>query len=721
MRSWIYLTVVFVFGCNTLVAQTEFPSGKPLFPPVTSWFDASVDQSQVDLMRSLDQPKDQPLQFALPVPVALNPSNAGFTVKKGGETVWVMAVASKGALSLNAILSPFNLPDGAYVYIYDEGHEVVRGAFTSESGKGTLPTLPVPGDRMVIESHFPGGTIPANAIGVSQIAHDFAGFFRLTSSKDIYYGRSGGCEVDLNCSINQKYLLSSRSVCRLLVAGTELCSGTLINNTGKDYKAYVLTANHCIESEGNALNTIFVFNYESPWCDGPDYSRQHSISGSILRASNTEIDFALVELSSFPSLVIRPYFSGWDITATLPASTYTVHHPQGDVKKISVDDNPPLSSSYPVSGYAPLGFWRILRWDLGTTEAGSSGGGLFDQNSRLRGTLTGGAANCANPENDYYAKLSRMFSISTVPASNLKPWLDPLSTGSTLVSGRDPYAWNISRSDTLRNISAGDPVQTELYPLPGYGYSTGTNSDNLIRYAEYFSFAGTGEIAWIRLNITKTVWINTADSIRVTVWGGGAVPGPAIVSKLINLQEVRDNLSLEVDFGRTVAVTGSFYAGYTVYYKTPPGTAQPQFAVSHSQPYTQPALNTAWFYTGTAWQPFTQHPSFPMAVSLDIIVIMVENSILNDISDPIVPNAQSMVFPNPFSRSVSFSMSDSARITSLTVYDNKGSVVSSTQYSNIFPGIITLDLPALASGVYHYILKNDSEILSGTIIKIDAD
>lgn len=721
MRSWIYFTVVCVFGCNSLVAQTEFPSGKPLFPPVASWYDASVDQSQVDLMRSLDQTKDQPLQFALPVPVSLNPSNAGFTVQKGGETVWVMAVASKGALSVNAILSPFNLPEGAYVYIYDEGREVVRGAFTSRSGNEILPTLPVPGDRMVIECHFPGGTIPGNAIGVSQIAHDFAGFFRLTSSKDIYYGRSGGCEVDLNCSINEKYLLSSRSVCRLLVAGTELCSGTLVNNTGKDYRAYVLTANHCIESEGNALSTIFLFNYESPWCDGPDYSRQHSISGSILRASNTEIDFSLVELSSFPSLVIRPYFSGWDITTTPPASTYTVHHPEGDVKKISVDDDPPLSTSYPVSGYASFGFWRILRWDLGTTEAGSSGGGLFDLNSRLRGTLTGGAANCANPENDYYAKLSRMFIISTVPSSNLKPWLDPLSTGSTLVNGRDPYAWNISRSDTLRNISAGDPGQTEIYTTPGYGYSTGTNSDNLTRYAEYFPFAGTGEIAWIRLHIANTAWINTADSVRVTVWGGGAVPGSAIASRLIKLQEVRGNFSLEVDFGRTIAVTGSFYAGYTVYYKTPPGSPQAQFAVRHSQPYIQPTLNTAWFYTGTAWKPFTQHPSFPMAVSLDISVIMVENSILNDIVDPIVPKSQSMVFPNPFSRSVTFSMSDSARVTSLTVYDNKGSVVSATKYSNIFPGFFTLDLPHLASGVYHYILKNDSEILSGTIIKIDTD
>ncbi|HUW93780.1 MAG TPA: trypsin-like peptidase domain-containing protein [Bacteroidales bacterium] len=721
MRGWIQVTIFVVFFSNTLFAQTEFSTGTPLFPPVSSWYEAAVDKSQIELMRSIDQPKDQPYQFALPVMVSLKPSNAGFIIRKGGETVWVIPVSSKGALSLNAILKPFRLPEGAYVYIYDENHEVIRGAFTSQSGTGILPTLPVPGDRMVIECHFPGNEIPDNAIGVSQIAHDFAGYFRLASSKDIYYGRAGGCEVDLNCSTNQKYLLSSRSVCRLLVAGTELCSGTLINNTGKDYKAYVLTAQHCVENAGNASSTIFVFNYVSPWCDGSDNSRQHSISGSLLRATNQDIDFSLVELSSFPSLVLKPYLSGWDITSTPPGSTYSVHHPEGDVMKISIDDNPPVTSSYPVSGYVSYGFWKILRWDLGTTEAGSSGGGLFDQNSNLRGTLTGGAATCVNPENDYYAKLSRMFSISTVPASNLKSWLDPLSTGATVVSGRDPYAWNLSRSDTLRNIPVNDPGQTDIYTLPGYGYSTGINSDSLIRYAEYIPFVGVGEIAWINLNIANTSWINTADSVRVYLWRGGATPGTAIASRLIKLQEVRDNFDLEVDFGRTIAVSGSFYVGYRVYYKATLSSPQVQFAVRHSQPYSQPSLNTAWFHDGTAWRPFTQHPSFPMAVSLYMNVIMIENSILNDINNPAAQGMESLVFPNPFSRSISFSISDTARLTTLTIYDNRGSVVSATRYNNISPGILTIELPSLPSGIYHYSLKNDSDIQSGTIIKIETD
>jgi len=165
--------------------QTEFTAGEPLFQDVTSWYELKVDSAQIGIMRSIDQPKDQPYQFAIPVQVNLTPENAGYTVRDGSETVWVMPVSSKGALSLNIILSPFDLPDGAYIYIYDYGRQIVRGAFTNESGtnKITMPLLPVPGDRMVLECHFPGKSITKGAIGVKQIAHDFAGFFGIAGTK----------------------------------------------------------------------------------------------------------------------------------------------------------------------------------------------------------------------------------------------------------------------------------------------------------------------------------------------------------------------------------------------------------------------------------------------------------------------------------------------------------------------------------------------------------
>lgn len=693
-------------------------------PAVEAWHEIDVDPLQVEMMRSVEQRKDQPYQFAIPVEVSLTPENAGFVVNRGNEAIWVMPVSSKGALSINLILSPFNLPEGAYIYVYDHAHKVVRGAYTRESGTSTLtmPLMPVPGEKLVLECHFPGRSIPLGSIGVKQVAHDFAGFFGLEGIKDLYYGRSGDCEVDVNCSTNSNYLRASRSVVRLLVSGAELCTGVLVNNTGSEYKAYILTANHCIDTVTQAANTIFVFNYLSPWCDGPDLTNMHSLAGSLLRAENPDIDFTLVELNQFPSLVLKPYLSGWDITPTVPSNTYTLHHPEGDVMKISIDDNAPISTSYPVPGYVANSFWRILRWELGATEPGSSGGPLFDPNGRLRGTLTGGGATCTEPTNDYYAKLSRMFNISTITSANLKPWLDPVSTGATVTSGRDPYAYNLSRSDTLRNMAASDPGTSDSYPLPGWGYSTGHNSDSLTRFAEYFNFSGTGEIAWVKLSIAAATYLTEADSVRVFLWNGGAQPGSVIASRMYRIREMKPDYEMEVDFGRTIKVTGSYYVGYAVYYKGKLSQPQPRFAVKHSAPWPLSAQNTAWFHNGTSWRPFTQHPSFPMSASLGISVIMVENSILNSIDDPNPEVTPLKVYPNPFTGSLSFSISGTGVTeTTLRLYDNSGRVVSAGEYRNAFPGVLTLELPWLAPGIYHYGLEADSVIYSGTVIKIDPE
>lgn len=722
MKGRILISILGLLTSALLSGQQEFPVGSPLYPFTDGWHEAAVDREHAEAMRAVEQVKGQPWRFAIPVEVDWNPSNAGYKVVRGNETVWVLPVSSKGALSLNLILSPFNLPDGAYVYVYDQERRVVRGAFTrgSTASTASMPVMPVPGERLVLECHFPGSVIPENSIGVSQVAHDFAGFFGPDGMKDLYFGRSDDCEVDLNCSSNPNYMAASRSVVRLLVDGAELCTGVMVNNTGSEYKAYILTANHCIETPEHAENTIFVFNYKSPWCDGPDVSGMYALAGSVLRAENPDIDFSLVELNQFPSMVYRPYFAGWDITSTPPSNTFAIHHPEGDVMKLTIDDNPPMSTSYPVAGFVSMGFWRVLKWETGTTEPGSSGGPLFDQNGRVRGTLTGGGATCADPTNDYYAKLSRMFTISSLASSHLRPWLDPTGTGATVAAGRDPYGYNLSRSDTIGSMLPTDPGTTDSY-ASGWGLSTGNNSDGIIRYAEYMPVTGSGEIAWLRLRISVSSFLSTADSVRLFVWGGGAQPGAVIASKRLKLNEIKAGSILEVDFGRNINVTGPFYAGYSVYYRSPVNQPQPQFAVVRSAQWPTSAQNTAFFNDGSSWKPFTIHPSFPGSVSLGIKAVMVENSILNHLNDPGQAGTDLEVYPNPFSTSVYFRFRERAvEIASVTIYDNSGRVISAGEYRNAFPGVLPVELPGLAPGVYHYGLQADTLFYSGTLVKTDS-
>ena len=70
---------------------------------------------------------------------------------------------------------------------------------------------------------------------------------------------------------------------------------------------------------------------------------------------------------------------------------------------------------------------------MGTTEPGSSGSPLFDQNHRVVGQLHGGYAACGNNEADWYGRFSRSW-------SSIATWLDPTSSGVVTVNTFAPWA-----------------------------------------------------------------------------------------------------------------------------------------------------------------------------------------------------------------------------------------------------------------------------------------
>ena len=72
---------------------------------------------------------------------------------------------------------------------------------------------------------------------------------------------------------------------------------------------------------------------------------------------------------------------------------------------------------------------RVHDWDAGTTEPGSSGSHLFDQNHCVVGQLGGGFAACGNDEPDWYGRLSVSWTGGGTSATRLSDWLDPFGNG----------------------------------------------------------------------------------------------------------------------------------------------------------------------------------------------------------------------------------------------------------------------------------------------------
>src|SRR3546814_6491268 len=101
-----------------------------------------------------------------------------------------------------------------------------------------------------------------------------------------------------------------------------------------------------------------------------------------------------------------------------PYTTLFRSHPDGDDKKIStytqaaqkVDDVQITGDGLLGLGRFSVNSWGV-RWASGTTEQGSSGSGLLDQNHRIIGTLSGGNGGCSRSE-EHTSELQSLMRIS---------------------------------------------------------------------------------------------------------------------------------------------------------------------------------------------------------------------------------------------------------------------------------------------------------------------
>src|SRR5690606_31124473 len=91
-----------------------------------------------------------------------------------------------------------------------------------------------------------------------------------------------------------------------------------------------------------------------------------------------------------------------------------------------LDDDEPFYSQ---------GYWTVT-WDLGTTEGGSSGSGLYDHRGRVIGHLLGGNAACNNPNgSDSYGAVSAGWNGGGSPTTRLRDHLDPAGDNPGAIDG----------------------------------------------------------------------------------------------------------------------------------------------------------------------------------------------------------------------------------------------------------------------------------------------
>lgn len=458
--------VFFLFASHYTEAQRSY-GGRPAGLP-SEIREVPVIRMQAFNINSLlrereagADPKLKSLIFAKSFDVQIEPTREGiWTEQENGTRVWRIALQSKGAFSLNIIFNRFRLEPGVSVFVYNASQTDILGSFTSRNNRpsGSMALAPVRGDKIIIEMQMEREVDNYGELVIGTVNHDFVG---ILDNKNGSFGLSGDCNIDINCPPGDHWQTEKNAAIKLTVNGNTLCTGVLVNNTSNDGKPYFLTASHCISDSSDAANSVFIFGYESPSCNGKGGPATNSLSGSALMATQRNLDFTLVLLDSAPPRTYRPWYAGWDRSGNIPDNTATIHHPQGDVKKITLDHDPPVTATYPRIGYTTNGHWRIDQWETGTTEDGSSGSPLFDQDGFLKGLLTGGRARCGLFLEDYYCKFSLAWDRYEGISSQLKPWLDSLNTGLSVLQGINPHQDNGLKADfavSTTGICLGDKV-----------------------------------------------------------------------------------------------------------------------------------------------------------------------------------------------------------------------------------------------------------------------
>lgn len=357
-----------------------------------------------------------------------------------GDKLWLLKVTCENALTVNLTFKETEITEGNELYVYNPDKSFILGKFSAyHTYEGVLGTELVPGNTAIVEYYVPQAN--ANKIGNVTVGTVTHGYRTANEFMEKAFGSSGACNMNVNCTDGAAWTDQRNGAVMLVSGSSGFCSGSLINNTLNDGKPYVLTANHCYS---NPASWIFRFNWQSTGCANGSNPSFVSLSGAVLRSRRTPSDFCLVEITgglvggTVPASY-SPYFSGWDNSGTIPTSSVSIHHPSGDIKKIAFDDAAAAISQGMGSSEANS-TWTV-EWDRNTTtEGGSSGSPLFDQNKRIIGQLWGGGASCSNlSAPDYYGRVSSSWlPAGSTNSSQLKYWLDPNNAGAQFIDGYDP-------------------------------------------------------------------------------------------------------------------------------------------------------------------------------------------------------------------------------------------------------------------------------------------
>jgi lysyl endopeptidase len=422
---------------------------------------------ETERQESAGSSEGRPFKLAVPVAVDLNVVKLTDWTFDNTYAYGKYTIKLNGALSSSINFDQFYLPKGTEMYVYNEKGNMITGTITENENNADKiwGSWFYKGDILTIEIKTPIETKDQLLLHAGNVAY---GYKEMYTAQVGNFGQSAACNINVLCALGNGWQNERNAVALILDAnGSALCSGAMVMNTCNTSTPFFLTANHCFTTSPTGWR--FTFQAWSATCTPSQNSNGVTFNGSNLRANSAASDFCLVELNNTPAANSGINYAGWNRNTAGITQTTIIHHPRGDVMKITRDDQAPAFANF--SGAA---CWQLVV-DNGTTEGGSSGAPYFDQNRRIIAQHFGINDNnlpVCQQVNKFGGRFDLSWTGGASNATRLSNWLDP--SGSNVLTTNTTNIANLTGGLSITGSASICTANTQ-YTVAGFAAGTVVN------------------------------------------------------------------------------------------------------------------------------------------------------------------------------------------------------------------------------------------------------
>ncbi|WP_045744510.1 trypsin-like serine peptidase [Actinoplanes rectilineatus] len=256
----------------------------------------------------------------------------------------------------------FRYPGASYVKVHFDrmamapgDHVTVSNPEKTESYRYDAPAavdtggadrwaMSITGDTAVVEVHRAadplglGAALGSLGVHVDRVAR---GYTR-TEQRREKAGRAGPGREESVCGVDSSTdavcyrsadpvaYTKSKAIARLLINGTELCTGWRVGAKNR-----MITNNHCLTSSEEAYDTEVWFNYQCATCGGYDVFKPTKVWGDKVLATDKVLDFTLFSVDGFASVEKFGYLTLDTVRPIKGQELYVPQHPAGEPTRIA--------------------------------------------------------------------------------------------------------------------------------------------------------------------------------------------------------------------------------------------------------------------------------------------------------------------------------------------------------------------------------------------------